>query len=418
MEPVAPHTSGSRETRLLFATIAVSLLMLAVLARFRFPAQGSAETAEPAPAPLERLAAQASYDELASTMGELERRVKPSLVAMKAGHTPVVAVRVTADRAVAWVPAGAVVTVEGGQSDVLGRDPSSGIAVVTVAPDDGAVVTPRTGTPRTGPRYVAVVDAPSGALALRPAYVGATAIINEPVTGRSVLSIAAAPQSITPGSPLFTFAGTFIGIAARADGAVTVIPADVLRSLAEAPPTETGIHLGIEVQALTDALARIAGTPTGVMVAAITPGSPAGGVLAAGDVIQSFDSTAVATPQDVAVFERTRSAGTPVKVSFVRRGKTSTGEIPTVVPQPPAAAASEDGPGVTLRTVQGRTTVLSVRERSAAATAGIERGDVIVSVNGGTGDMIRAYRDLQPGTGLLIAIERDGARRIVALEKR
>ena len=66
--------------RLLLVTIAVSVGMLLLLARFRFPEEGRRQTAEPAPAPLERLAASATYDELASIMGELERRVRSTII--------------------------------------------------------------------------------------------------------------------------------------------------------------------------------------------------------------------------------------------------------------------------------------------------------------------------------------------------
>ena len=72
-EPRAPE--ARRETRLLLATIAVSVGMLLLLARFRFPEEAGRQTVEPAAAPLERLAARATFDELAGTMADLERRI-------------------------------------------------------------------------------------------------------------------------------------------------------------------------------------------------------------------------------------------------------------------------------------------------------------------------------------------------------
>lgn len=68
-------TGQRRETRLLLATIGVSVAMLLLLARFRFPDESTRGTAEPPVAPLERLAARATFDELASTMADLERRL-------------------------------------------------------------------------------------------------------------------------------------------------------------------------------------------------------------------------------------------------------------------------------------------------------------------------------------------------------
>jgi hypothetical protein len=66
--------------RLLLVTIAVSVGMLLLLARFRFPDDATDQTAAPAPPPLERLAASATYDELAGIMGDLERRVRPTII--------------------------------------------------------------------------------------------------------------------------------------------------------------------------------------------------------------------------------------------------------------------------------------------------------------------------------------------------
>ncbi|HVB38288.1 MAG TPA: hypothetical protein VND92_07105, partial [Vicinamibacterales bacterium] len=76
----APDSSGgarrpriTRETRLLLLTIGVSVAALLLLARFRFPAQ--APIVNPAPPPLERLAARATYDELATIMAQVQARV-------------------------------------------------------------------------------------------------------------------------------------------------------------------------------------------------------------------------------------------------------------------------------------------------------------------------------------------------------
>ena len=74
-----------RETRLLLLTLGVSVVMLLVLARFRFPEERGVPTLpeRPPAAPLERLAARATYDELASIVGELERRIAPALVVLQ-----------------------------------------------------------------------------------------------------------------------------------------------------------------------------------------------------------------------------------------------------------------------------------------------------------------------------------------------
>ena len=100
-----PARGSGRETRLLLVTIAVSVATLLLLARFRFPAD-EVQPTDPAPAPPERLAARATYDELAGIMADLERRIAPSLEVLavhtdRPGVVHVVAPRLTADRAVA-----------------------------------------------------------------------------------------------------------------------------------------------------------------------------------------------------------------------------------------------------------------------------------------------------------------------------
>src|SRR5688572_17822581 len=69
----------SRESRLLFLTIAVAALVLLALARLRFPERPIADTI----APLERLAARASYDALAADIQRVEATIAPNLVVLR-----------------------------------------------------------------------------------------------------------------------------------------------------------------------------------------------------------------------------------------------------------------------------------------------------------------------------------------------
>ena len=97
-----------RETRLLLVTIAVSVGVLLLLARFRFPEAPVSNTVDSAPAPLERLAARAAYDELASTMADLDRRIAPRMTIVRTQDpegriSAVVAPRLLPDRAIAIV---------------------------------------------------------------------------------------------------------------------------------------------------------------------------------------------------------------------------------------------------------------------------------------------------------------------------
>jgi hypothetical protein len=158
-----------RETRLLLVTIAISVGVLVLLARFRFPAEPADRPVESAPAPLERLAAEATYEELASIMADLDRRIAPRVTIVRSTTSTgtsslVVAPRVAPDRAVVLMRDGDSL---GGLNDdatpaeVVAQNAATGVQVLRVpAVDDGAVSI-RLGAPRTGPRYVGVVEATS-----------------------------------------------------------------------------------------------------------------------------------------------------------------------------------------------------------------------------------------------------------------
>ena len=162
--PQTPPATDRREMRLLLVTIAVSVGMLLLLARFRFPDGTSRQTAEPVPAPLERLAASATYDELASIMGNVERRIRPTVLSLAVQGTSSVtyvpAVRLTEDRAVAILPADRRLADVNGTAApaIVTRDAAR--SLIVVKPDSpGEVVNLPSAPQRPGPRYVAVAEA-------------------------------------------------------------------------------------------------------------------------------------------------------------------------------------------------------------------------------------------------------------------
>ena len=79
----SPALASREETRLLAATIGVSLVVLLVLSRFRFP-EASPESRDWASAqPLARLAARAAFDDLSLAVRELSSRVNASLLVVR-----------------------------------------------------------------------------------------------------------------------------------------------------------------------------------------------------------------------------------------------------------------------------------------------------------------------------------------------
>ena len=419
---------GRRETRLLLATIAVSVGMLFLLARFRFPEEAARQTVEPTPAPIERLAARATFDELAGIMADLERRILPAVSTVAGqgvdGTVTLPAVRMTPDRAIALMPGEVRLTSTNGndQPTVILRDGVRDLVVVQPAPrPDAAPAVPATGG-RPGPRYVAVVEAPGGVPTVRPVYVGRTDLLNDPRWSEPLLRVAAVQQTISAGSAIFSLDGAFIGLASPGGARVTIVPASTLRSVAATAQSAqaTSGDLPFEVQPLTADLAKAAGAQQGVMISYVSdPGLP----VASGDVVQSIDGTKVTTLGGYEAIVQSRTPGAPVNLEIVRRGKPHTVTITAVEAGAMQRAGLDSGFGGVLRAVDGvGVEAVVVDAGSAADIAGIRRGDLIVAADGTTvvdpAAVLRLYRNASKGDVLLLTLQRDGRHQVVAVEKR
>jgi len=315
---------GSRETRLLLVTIAVSIGVLLLLARFRFPDEAATQTVPSAPAPLERLAARAAYDELASTMADLERRILPRIAMVRLrdaqGESLVLAPRLTPDRAVALV--GMVTPVASGQDvEVIGQDEARSLVVLRVpAVDDGAV-TIRQGTPRAGPRYVAVVETSTTGPIVRPVYVARVETRND-AAGRPTQLFSGLEEPLARGSAIFTLEGAFLGLVRDPGRTAVVVPAETLpAAILNAQPAESRkpATLGVEVNGLTPALMRATGADHGVVVVRVLENGPAAEALRSGDVIGAMDGTRVTSVEGFRQLERVRAPGAIVAITGTRR---------------------------------------------------------------------------------------------------
>lgn len=422
-------TGRGREVRLLVVTIVVSIGMLLLLARLRFPR--GAETEAPdaqAAAPLERLAAQATYEELAAIMAEMERRVAPSIVALslegdRAEPVYAAAVRLTPDRAIAVVGADdrVLAPTPHGVRDVVSRDAVRGLVVVLVDPRPGDVVAPRSGAFRAGPRYVAVVEATAYGPAVRPVYVGRMDLFQDPRSGEGLLRAAAAQQTIPRGSAIFSLEGLLIGLASEAGGVPTIVPVERLQALVHAAPSAP-VHRGdpgVEVQDLSPAIAKAVGAASGVIVAHVSRGGPAEGHLQALDVIERVDGQAIGSVAQFHDVLRQRAPGTNISLA-VRRGGTPVAV--TLQTRPPGSPPDPAETGAVLQPVAGvGAEVLSVAARSPAVSAGVQRGDVIVALNGrpepDPAAIERAFRTAKSGQALLLTIRRGAQHRILAIER-
>ena len=181
-----------RENRLLVITIVVSIATLLLLSRFRYPAQD--RQPPPLAAPLERLAAHATFDELATTIAQLRAAWRPTLVVLRVtDEQPETLVgRDCRDSRQRYVAA--VRTADGpGDRESAGRHtrgwrwsarpvsrpPSS--PTIGSARSPSCVCQPRPARPLldwnqdpwlTAPAYIVAVEGTRGGPALRPLFLG------------------------------------------------------------------------------------------------------------------------------------------------------------------------------------------------------------------------------------------------------
>ncbi len=420
---------GRRETRLLLATLAVSVAMLLLLARYRFPDEpGSGQSVEPAKAPLERLAARATFDELASIMADLERRILPSIVTVPGESTSgtiyVPGVRLLPNRAVAMLPGERRVgPLTGAEAPVIVFRDGRGLVVLQTPAASGAGGVPplQASATRPGPRYVAVVETTSAGHAIRPVDLGRTDLLADPRWSDPLLGVAAVQQTVSPGSAVFSLDGTCIGLATESAGRVMIVRAQTLRNIAEGAPPAPAVRtdLPLEVQPLSPSLSRASGADRGVMISHVRDSKSE---LAAGDVIQSIDGIDVSTVGGYQLVAQSRKPGAEVTLAVVRRGRPLTATVRAIEADAATEATSQREPGAVLRSVPGTgTEVVTVEPLSTAARAGLHRGDLIVQADGvsapDAATLTKMFDAAKPGTFLLLTIRREGHHQVVALEK-
>jgi hypothetical protein len=250
----ADHRSG-RDTRLLLLVILIALAVLFALARFRFPAANN-QTPFVTTGPLERLAAQASYDDLAAAVSAVVQRTAPVVVpvlieadadatatspaAPGAGQASgpsrirrAIGLRIGADLAVVYVPADHHVVFTAGDAgpvEIHRADASRQIAFVRLSVERGVGTTPAAMTGFTGFAYAAAIEAGLGGSSGKPVFIGRVDPIVDERWGSGVL-VPGGTSDIPPGALVFTLDGRFIGLAiGHADAGVRLVPFALLEA--------------------------------------------------------------------------------------------------------------------------------------------------------------------------------------------
>ena len=214
--------------------------------------------------------------------------------------------------------------------------------------------------------------------------------------------------SINPGNsggPLLNLDGEVIGIntaiVAAGQGIGFAVPSsitkDVVNQLKSKGKVRRGMR-GVTIQAVDENTAKALGLPNakGALVSQVGPGSPAEKAgLASGDVITEVNGQPVSDAHELTTKVGAMAPGESVNVTFIRKGQSKSAKV-TLVERDlkqlgqsgEDSSAQGDTLGMTLSNTDPRTNrpagglmVVGLEQGSAAAEAGIRKGDVIVEIN-------------------------------------
>ena len=267
--------------------------------------------------------------------------------------------------------------------------------------------------------------------------------------------------SINPGNsggPLINLQGQVIGINsainAQGQGIGFAIPVNMVKDML--PTLRVGgkfvrSWLGIRIQPLTPELAQSYGldAPRGVLVAEVVPKGPADrGGLKDGDVVLTFEGKKLNRATDLSLLTATAGVGKTVTLVVWRdkqeKSLTVKLEASAVDADADADADAESGarggrddnrtglglwvaeipPALRQRlqmSARGGALVENIDPGSAAARAGLARGDVITEVDGATVPHARGFikqvKGMPSGKVLRLRVTRQGGQTFIALRK-
>jgi serine protease Do len=317
------------------------------------------------------------------------------------------------------------------EAKLVGRDARTDVALLKIDPTDPLTTLPLGDSDQTEVgEWVMAIGNPFG-LGGNSVTVGVISYKGRSLelgTRGTSVDMLQTDASINPGNsggPLINARGEVVGVntliitqgapqSAGVGFAVAInVAKEILPQLREKGKVIRG-WLGVQIQAITDDMAKTLklSEARGAIVSDVTDDSPAkkAGV-EPGDAIVGVDGHEITDNNDLSRYIASHKPGTTVKLEIVRSGARKT--IPVTLgtfPDQVAESGSEDAEGhvqlgMTLRDLSPelaerlelpRTTrgavVLSVEAGEAAESAGLQRGDVIVSVNGEPVDGVRTFQ--------------------------
>ena len=327
------------------------------------------------------------------------------------------------------------------KAKVLGTDKASDIAVLKI--DAHGLSTVRLGNSDSlgVGDYVLAIGAPFGLE--ETATAGIVSATGRSLPGDGAVPFIQTDAAVNPGNsggPLFDSGGAVVGINSQIytnsggyQGVSFAIPINLAQSV-EQQIVKTGKvehgRLGVEIQNVNQSLAKSfkLNTPAGALVAEVEPDSAAARAgIKVGDVIEKFDGVTIADAGQLSVRVNGTAPGEKATIELIREGKPVTvtatigsASVETVAKNGEAAPEGSHL-GMKLRplTAEERAQAgvsggLVVTESSGhAAEAGIQQGDVVLSVNGTPVTSVAQMRSLvHPGESQVALLIQRGDNRI------
>jgi serine protease Do len=247
------------------------------------------------------------------------------------------------------------------------------------------------------------------------------------------------------GGPLFNMNGEVIGINSQIfsetggyQGLSFAVPSEVASKVQDQLVAHGKVirgRLGVTIQNVNQALAESFGLtkPMGALVSAVEKGSPAEKAgIETGDVIVKFDGKEVSDSAQLPARVAEMKPGATAKLDIIRKGETKQLEVTVGERNDGKIAAKAEGAqkqgrlGVAVRPLNadeqkqaGVEGGLLVENASGpAARAGIQSGDVILSVNGTAVHSVDQLRSMvsKAGKRIAILVQREEARIFVPVE--
>ena len=234
------ETRVSRDTRLLILVIAVAVVVLFVLAQFRFP-EAEVRLSTVTPAGLDRLAAQSNYADLASAVQTTLQGVEPSLVVFDLDGVPdgskqpeqrrAMAIRLRDGLAIAPLPANFKIADPSGPAsglEVKIIQPARGLLIAALTSDSAPVRPATVVSDFAGYAYVAVVELAKGGPTAMPMFIGRVDAQGDERWPGDLLAPGGS-ATLPIGSFVFLLDGRFVGLVVNVpNGPPAIAPAALL----------------------------------------------------------------------------------------------------------------------------------------------------------------------------------------------